>query len=197
MIPDLVRAAERGDTEAVRRLLAQGAAIDAIDDQGRTAVMAATHGNHAGTVKALIDAGADLDIRDALKDNPFLYAGAEGLLEIVRLCIAAGASPTLTNRFGGSPLIPASERGHVEVVQELLLHSEIDVDAVNDPGWTALLEAVILSAESPRQRRVVELLIEHGANVNIADMDGVTPLAHAQRRGLKEIAEMLAVAGGR
>ena len=132
-----------------------------------------------------------------MSDNPFLYAGAEGLLEIVKLCIAAHADPTLTNRYGGSALIPACERGHVEVVEELLLHSEVDIDHVNNPGWTALLEAVLLSKESPRQRRVVQLLIEHGADVNIADKEGVTPLAHARRRGLEEIEAMLLAAGAR
>ena len=59
---------------------------------------------------------ADVDIRDDRLDNPFLYAGAEGLLDILRLTIDAGADPSLTNRFGGTALIPASERGHVEVV---------------------------------------------------------------------------------
>jgi uncharacterized protein len=45
--------------------------------------MAATHANRVETVGALIWAGADINIRDHLKDNPFLYAGAEGLLDIL------------------------------------------------------------------------------------------------------------------
>jgi hypothetical protein len=103
-------------TATVIALLEGGADIDWQGDDGRTAVMAATVGNHADTVRALIDAEANVDIRDARLDNPFLYAGAEGLLDILRLTIAAGADPSLTNRFGGTALIPASERGHVEVV---------------------------------------------------------------------------------
>ena len=94
MSADLIEAAGRGDTDAVLRSLAAGAEIDRRDARGRTAILAATHGNHIATVKALIESGADIDIRDEMKDNPFLYAGAEGLLDIVRLAIAAHADPT-------------------------------------------------------------------------------------------------------
>ena len=47
-----------------------------------------------------------------------MYAGAEGMMEILRLAIEADADVTLTNRYGGTALIPASDRGHVEIVQE-------------------------------------------------------------------------------
>ena len=49
----------------------------------------------------------------------------------------------LTNRYGGVSIIPASDRGHVDYVRAML-ETEIDVDHVNNLGWTALLEAVIL-----------------------------------------------------
>ena len=167
MSDQLIQAAADGDTATVIALLEDGADIDERDD-GRTAVMAATLGNHVDTVRALIDAEADVDIRDARLDNPFLYAGAEGLLDILRLTIEAGADPTLTNRFGGTALIPASERGHVEVVRELLTNTDVDVDHVNNLGWTALLEAIVLSNGDERHQQVVQLLIDHGADITIA-----------------------------
>ena len=145
-------------------------------------------------VRALIGAGADVDIRDDRLDNPFLYAGAEGLLDILRLTIEAGADPTLTNRFGGTALIPASERGHVEVVQELLTRTEVDVDHVNNLGWTALLEAIVLSNGDARHQQVVQLLVDHGADITIPDKDGVTPLEHARSRGFTEIERILEAA---
>jgi ankyrin repeat protein len=194
MTEQLIQAAADGDTEEVVALLAAGADVDWQGDDGRTAVMAATVGNHVDTVAALIDAEADVDIRDARLDNPFLYAGAEGLLDILRLVIAAGADPSLTNRFGGTALIPASERGHVEVVRELLEHSDVDVDHVNNLGWTALLEAIILSDGGPRHQQIVQLLVDHGADISIADKDGVTPLEHARSRGYTEIERILVAA---
>lgn len=190
----LIQAAEAGDVSAVLSLLQAGAQINATDERGRTAVMAATHTNRVEAVRALIEAGADINIRDNLLDNPFLYASAEGLYEIVKLTIEAGADTRLTNRFGGTALIPACERGHVEIVRELLTRTDVDVNHVNDLGWTALLEAIILSDGGPRHQEIVQLLMDHGANINIPDGNGVTPLQHARARGFQEIERILLTA---
>jgi len=193
----LIRAAEQGDTPTVLRLLATGADINHRDANGRTPVMAATHGKQAATVQTLIEAGADINIQDNRQDNPFLYAGAEGLLEILKLTIAAGADTKLTNRFGGTALIPAAERGPVEVVAELLNHTDVDIDHVNNLGWTALLEAVILGDGGPARTEVVRLLVEAGADVDLADGQGVTPLAHARQRGYTAMITLLEGAGAK
>jgi uncharacterized protein len=197
MNEELIKAAQAGNTERVLELLDQGANINAQDAQGRTPVMAATYGNHIGTVAALLEAGADVNIRDDLLDTPFLYAGAEGLLEILKLSYEAGADPTITNRYGGIAIIPASERGHVEVVEYLLKHTTSNVNHVNNLGWTALLEAILLSEGGPQYQQIVKLLIEHGADVNLADGKGVTPLAHAKAKGYKEIQRLLEDAGAK
>ncbi len=193
----LIAAAAAGDTAEVAALLLRGAPLDERDAQGRTAVMAATHGNHVEVVRLLLNAGADVNLQDARRDNPFLYAGAAGHLEILRLAHAAGADPTLTNRFGGTALIPAAERGHVEVVRFLLSETRVAVNHVNNLGWTALLEAIILSDGGPRHQQIVELLIAAGAGVNLADRDGVTPLRHARRRDQQATAVLLLAAGAR
>jgi ankyrin repeat protein len=78
-------AAMAGDLVALEAAIASGAALDAQDERGRTAVMAATAARQTQAVRVLLDAGADVDIRDDRLDNPFLYAGAEGLLDILRL----------------------------------------------------------------------------------------------------------------
>lgn len=187
----LIQAADAGDTPAVVKLIDAGANIDARDESGRTPVMAATHGNHVETVRVLIESGADINIRDNRMDNPFLYAGAEGLLEILRLTIDAGADTRLTNRFGGTALIPAADRGHVEIVRELLTRTDVDVNHINNLGWTALLEAVILGDGGERHQQIVQLLVDHGANINIADKEGVTPLEHARSRGFTVIEGIL------
>jgi hypothetical protein len=193
---ELIAAAAAGDTARVESLLARGASVDARDDHGRTAMMAATHGNHVATVAALMRAGADVNLRDDRLDSPFLYAGAEGLLEILKI-VAPRADTRVVNRYGGIAIIPASERGHVEVVRFLLEHTDSNVDHVNNLGWTALLEAIILSDGGPRHREIVKLLLDHGADPGIADREGVTPLVHARRMGYAEIERLLVAAEAR
>ncbi|MWV42153.1 hypothetical protein GRF59_00785 [Paenibacillus sp. HJL G12] len=191
----LILSAEKGDLDSVLKLLQNGADIDAVDDRGRTATMAATYNHKPEMVKLLIEKGADINIRDHNLNNVLLYAGAEGMLDIVKLAIDAGANTKLTNRFGGTALIPASERGHVDVVEELLTRSDIDVNHINQLHWTALLEAVILGSGGEKHQKIVKLLVDHGADVHIADRDGITPLQHAQNRGYEAIERILKNSG--
>lgn len=193
----LIAAASNGNTARVLDLLRKGADVNGRGSRGRTPIMAAAYGNHIETVAALIDAGADVNLRDNQMNNPFLYAGAEGLLDILKLTVKAGADPNLTNRFGGTALIPAAERGHVETVRYLLTHTRIDINHVNNLGWTALLEAIVLSDGGPRHQEIVSILIQHGADVNIADRAGRSPLYHAKERGYTKIQALLEAAGAR
>ena len=66
---------------------------------------------------------------------------------------------------------------------------------MNRLGWTALLEGVILGDGGERHTEVVRLLVDAGADVNLADSAGVTPLAHARQRGFEKIVEILERAG--
>jgi ankyrin repeat protein len=78
----------------------------------------------------------------------------------------------------------------VETVRELL-KTKIDVDHVNNLGWTALLEAVILGDGGPAHTEIVRLLVAAGADVKIADRQGVSPLEHARQRNYRAIVEVL------
>ncbi|QWG52650.1 ankyrin repeat domain-containing protein [Bacillus mycoides] len=187
----LLTATEKQETNTVISLLKKGADINITDNKGRTSLMIATYKNDVKTAKALIDAGADVNIQDDMKNNPFLYAGAEGYLDILKLTIDAGADPTLTNRYGGTALIPASEHGYIDVIKELLTRTNIDVNHINNLGWTALMEAIVLSNGDEAQQQVIRLLIEHGADVNIPDNDGITPLQHARTHNFEEIEKIL------
>ncbi|KAA8745708.1 ankyrin repeat domain-containing protein [Paenibacillus sp. UASWS1643] len=193
----LFKAVEDSDTERIEQMIQAGASINAQDQTGRTVTMIATYNNDPTSAKVLIEAGADVNIQDDMKNTPFLYAGAEGYLDILKLTIEAGADPTITNRYGGTALIPASEHGYVDVVQELLTQTSVDVDHVNQLGWTALLEAIILNDGNAQQQETIQLLIDHGADVNIPDRDGVSPLSHAKNKDFKEIEEILVRAGAK
>lgn len=182
----LLKAANQGDKEAISKLLADGANIDATDERGRTSVMIAVHTNQLELFTFLVEQGANINIRDNQLDNPLLYAGAEGKLDFLKAAIAAGADTTITNRYGGTALIPAADRGHVEIVRELLMNSDVDVNHVNNLGWTALLEAIILGNGGKNHQEIVNLLVEHGADVNLADRSGVTPLQHAKNTAIRK-----------
>jgi ankyrin repeat protein len=161
----------------------------------RSPLLIATRDNDIETARALIAAGADVNAKDQIADTPFLYAAAEGRLEILRMILATGrANLADTNRYGGTALIPAAHHGHPEVVRELL-KTGIAVNHVNRLGWTALLETIILSDGGPVHQDILAQLIAAGADVNLADAEGASPLTHAKRRGYTEMVEMLEKAG--
>ncbi len=191
----LIAAAERGDAASVERLLKQGASAKARDGTGRTALLAATQHNRIEAARLLIAAGADVNAQDNISDSPYLLAGARGHVDILRLTLAA-ADLKSVNRYGGTALTPACHYGHVEVVRELL-KTRVALDHVNKLGWTCLLEAVILGDGGARHTEIVRLAVAAGANVNLADRDGATPLRHARARGQHAIAQLLEAAGAR
>jgi ankyrin repeat protein len=193
---ELLAAAERGDGVALQRLIAASVPLDPVDAAGRTPLLIAVERNHGGAAALLIAAGANINAQAANADTPWLLAGALGRADMLRLMTPKGPDFSIRNRFGGNALIPACERGHVEAVR-VLLTSAIDVNHVNNLGWTCLLEIVILGDGGPRHVEVTRLVLAAGANPNIADKDGVSPLAHARRKGQREIARLIEGAGGR
>lgn len=184
---DAVRA---NDIKTVRLVLNSDVNIDSRDANGRTALLIATRLNRLAIARLLIDAGADVNARDNILDTPFLYAGAEGRLEILKMTVTAGADLTSVNRYGGTALIPAAHHGHVETVRYLLT-TDIDIDHINNLGWTALLEAVILGDGGSVYQSIVELLLQAGANFNISNREGISPLVHAKLRGHNELVRLL------
>ncbi len=140
---------------------------------------------------ALVAAGADVDVRDDSLSNAFLALGETGNVAVLDAVLVGRPDVTLTNRFGGTALIPAAERGHVEMVRALLERTDVDVDHVNDLGWTALLEAVVLGSGGPAHQEIVRLLVAAGADRSIGDSEGVTPLEHARAKGYASIVSIL------
>lgn len=192
----LLDAAAKGDVAAVSAALGAGAAINVRDAAQQTPLLLAVRDNRLEAFNALLAAGADINAQAANKDTPWLLAGALGRTEMLRVMIPRGPDYSLRNRYGGNALIPACERAHVDTVG-LLLTTPIKVDHVNNLGWTCLLEIVILGDGGPRHQEVARMVLDAGANPNLADRDGVTPLAHARAKGQRAIADMIAAKGGR
>lgn len=187
----LLRAATKGDPDAVAIAIRAGADVETRDDRRRTPLLLAATNDRRAVARLLVDLGADPDALDGRHDSPWLVTGVNGSVPMARILAAARPDFGLLNRFGGTSLIPASERGNDDYVAWVLEHTSVDVNHVNELGWTALLEAVILGQGSRRWQRIVRLLLRNGADASIADTKGVTPAQHARARGHTEIERLL------
>ena len=72
-----------------------------------------------------------------------------------------------------------------------LIEAGAPLDHVNNLGWTALIEAVVLGDGGARHQATVEALVKAGADRSIADRNGATPLELAKQRGYAEIEKLL------
>jgi ankyrin repeat protein len=191
----LHRAAHAGDVETIRRLAAEGADPDARDQAGRTPAHVAAFASNDAALRALAEAGADMNaLEDGVYDVLTIAAVADDP-EMVSLAMQLGNRPDLTTSVhDGTALIAAAHLGHHEVVRRLIAGGA-PLDHVNNLGWTALMEAVLLGDGGPDHVATVRALVEAGADTTIADRDGVTPLQHARARGYDEIAGIIRAAG--
>ncbi|WP_300598806.1 ankyrin repeat domain-containing protein [Niabella sp.] len=182
-------------TEYIRAALAGGANLETTNPESQTPLLYALYKKQIDIALLLIAHGANVNARDAVLFTPFLYAGAQGFTTVVAACLDHGADFNIFNRYGGTALIPAAEKAHLEVVRLLVNTPGFPIDHVNQLGWTALLEAIILGEGDETHAPVVAELIAGGCNVNLPDKKGVTPLAHAQKLEYPKIAELLEAAG--
>ena len=101
----------------------------------------------------------------------------------------------LTDSHGQAVLHPSRQQ-YVEVVRALIA-ARAPLNHVNNLGWTALLEAVVLGNGGRDHTAVVEALVKAGADVTLPDRHGTTALGHARTRGYSQIARILENAGAR
>ncbi|WP_353127258.1 ankyrin repeat domain-containing protein [Parapedobacter pyrenivorans] len=188
---NIIELVNSNDVDGLRRALENGADVNTQDKNKRNLLLLATINKQETIAKLLVEKGADVNMQADNQDSPFLYAGASGQTELVRLYLANGARFDLFNRYNGTALIPACERGHVETVRLLVNTKDYPIDHVNRLGWTALMEAILLGNGTKKYQEIAQILKDGGANLQIPDHDGRTPLQHAQSLGFTEIAQIL------
>ena len=155
-------------------------------------LLAAAYENDVDAARDLIAEGADVNAKDDSEQSAYLIATSEvgDDPRLLEQTLAAGADVDAKDSYNGTGLIRAAERGYPKIVRRLL-DTDIALDHVNRLGWTALLEAIILGDGGRAHTETVRLLVEAGADVNVADKDGTTPLEHARQRHFTRIVRIL------
>ncbi|BCQ33800.1 MULTISPECIES: ankyrin repeat domain-containing protein [Erwinia] len=192
-----LRAAQQGEQDILQQCRDQGVDLNVTTAQRTSAITLAAQHQHYACVAWLIEAGADINQQDDTCLNPFLLACLNNDLTLLRLLLPAAPDLTRVTRFGGIGLTPASEKGHVEIVRELLSRTTINVNHTNFLGWTPLLEAILLNDGGAKQQEIVQLLLDNGASPHLTDKYGKTPLQLARSLGYDAIAIQLIHAGAR
>ncbi len=190
--PSWFRSVQNNEIKAVRKFLHKGQNVNVVNRRGRSALMMATYNHHTPLVQLLIEAGSDVNQQDDMKNSPYLYAAAEDYIDVLPL-MKNKIDETVTNRYGSTALILACESGSVDSVRWILENTNTDVDTINQLGWTALLVAILFGDGSKKYIAIIAALVEAGANINMSDKDGVTPLEHAEKLGYKEIELLLEI----
>ena len=167
---NLLYASERGDTTAMKILLARGADPEVKTWEGVTPLMYATESGNLGAVKILIARGVDLDAAPIDETTALIASAKAGYLEIAELLIRNDAAIDTADRFGASPLHYAVYYNDY-LLTDMLLYYDADVGIKDKQGTTPLMVATLNS-----NTEIADLLLLNFANINETDQYGFTPL---------------------
>lgn len=190
-------AAAKGDVAEIQKIVRSGAALEAKDRNGRTPLHVAAFRGHHAAARELLRLGANPNALEEQRYDIVTIAAVRNDVDMLKIALAGGAnSGAITSPYAGTALIAAAHLGHAEVVRTLIA-AKAPLDHVNNLGWTALIEAVVLGDGGRNHTATVEALVKAGANLNLPDRAGLTPLALAQARNYTAIADILKSAGAR
>jgi ankyrin repeat protein len=178
----LKSAAEAGDIEVVRDLLAMGATVDNTRT-GETALHAAVKEDQRAIMRLLLDAGADPDAQNGDSWGLLWYARTT---EAAQILLDAGVDVHLTDEMGQEAV---AKQEDVEI-QALLIASGGSINPPDSPMGTPLTEAVGRSNVAQ-----IRFLLDAGADVNAAPHWGQTPLMEAAENSFAEGVRILLDAG--
>ena len=165
----LTRSTDRTGPSLIKLLLSHGADVNAVDDQGRSALFYVVPDNFnpidawvTDAARLLIEAGAELNMRAADAMTPLLTAAQRGQEVLVELFLEHGADAKVANDHGWTGLMFAAGIGNHAMAKTFLQHG-VDVSAkgyhpIRKETWTALWAAVLI-----RDREMVNLLKSAGA----------------------------------
>src|SRR3972149_373633 len=137
-------ATAKGDAAEIERLLKSGAAIEARDGHARTPLHVAVFMRKPDAAHALLRLGADANALEAQKYDIVTIASVANDVPMLKLALAGGASAkNITSPYDGTALIAAAHLGHDEIVRTLIA-AKAPLDHVNNLGWTALIESIVL-----------------------------------------------------
>ncbi len=190
-------AAARGDAAEIKALIAKSEKPDVLDRYTRTSLHIAAYGGHHEAMRALVAAGANPNALERDRYDIVTIAAVANDVATLKIALELGCSAkNITSRYDGTALIAAAHLGHAEVVRTLI-KAGAPLDHVNNLGWTALIESIVLGDGGSGHTETLKALVEAGANVNLADRNGQTPLTLARRRGYGEMVKLLERAGAR
>ena len=189
--------AASGEVVGIAAAALAGLDFNVRDGNGRTPLHVAAFRKQYAAARALLTGGADANALDRQRYDAVTIAAVANDVEMLKIVLAGGNSAkNTTSPYDGTALIAAAHLGHVEVVKTLIA-AGAPLDHVNNLGWTALIESIVLGNGGPAHTETLQALVAAGANVNLADKTGVTPLALARQRGYSAMVAILERAGAR
>ena len=193
----LLAAAAQGNAANVLSLIAAGAKPDERDAHGRTPLHVAAFGARHDAMRALVSGGANPNALENDRYDIVTIAAVANDVATLKVALALGASArNVTSRYDGTALRAAAHLGHADVVRTLIA-AGAPLDHVNNLGWTAVIEAIVLGDGGIRHTDTLKALVDAGANLNLPDRNRNSPLRLASSRGHAGMVKLLQQAGAK